>query len=62
MINKEKLTWKDIKLIVQIADWMIGGDTVEQLHETNETEAYYYEAILTEFNKRRKCPKHKKGR
>lgn len=47
------LTWKDIKIIVEIADKMVSEDPNEH-PDWLETEEGYYNAILDAFNKIRK--------
>lgn len=49
----EKLTWEDIKLIVNIADDMIDLDIQDKLPECCATEEGYYQEILSRFLKRK---------
>lgn len=48
-MNKENLTWEDVRKIVNIADKMIDLDVMDELPECCESEEGYYTEILNRF-------------
>lgn len=50
-MGKESLTWEDVKLIVNIADKLLDGET-QNLIDIYPTEQEYYEKVLKIYNSR----------
>ena len=48
-MEKQELTWQDIKRIVKIADDLLPGHDIEQLLSEFQTEEAYYKEVLKRF-------------
>lgn len=49
-LPEEKLTWQDIKKIVNIADALL-SDPKARVEYNNHNEEYYYKKVLDEYNR-----------
>ena len=50
-MNKEELTWKDVKRLLDIVDIMTDEDVMGELN-IGDGEQDYYEEVLRRFNER----------